>query len=452
MSTKFKIYLDGALQDTLEYADNPSSVTLSNLSPATEYELVAELYSGETLLDTDTASFKTIIEYETNVFYLKNETEEENVLTLAKIGTPKTTDLGYSLNDGSTWTEFDLTQETNTVTIPAAGRLYMRSSTGLSNDFLNHISIRCSQNFSAHGNIQCLKNYKDLNNLTLDVCDFAYLFSGANTLISAKYMYLPATTLAGSCYCDMFYNCSSLTEAPTLPATTLAGSCYSYMFYGCSSLTVVPELPATTLANYCYERMFKGCSALTEAPALPATTLSGSCYYQMFQDCTSLTEAPALPATTLAVSCYNNMFNGCTSLTAAPELPATTLAVSCYQQMFQGCTALTEAQTVLPATTLVETCYASMFRGCTALKAAPELPATTLTEKCYYYMFYNCRPLQRVTTHVTKWSTYNADYWLYLAGMSANNPTIYCPADSTIPSGTGSGIPEGWTRADLVTN
>jgi hypothetical protein len=74
---------------------------------------------------------------------------------------------------------------------------------------------------------------------------------------------LPATTLASDCYNGMFYNCRSLSTAPSiLPATTLATHCYYYMFYGCSSLTTAPELPATTLANNCYGSMFRGCSKL----------------------------------------------------------------------------------------------------------------------------------------------------------------------------------------------
>lgn len=41
----------------------------------------------------------------------------------------------------------------------------------------------------------------------------------------------------------MFYDCSSLTEAPALPATTLADSCYYEMFKGCSSLIVTETAP-----------------------------------------------------------------------------------------------------------------------------------------------------------------------------------------------------------------
>jgi hypothetical protein len=106
-------------------------------------------------------------------------------------------------------------------------------------------------------------------------------------------------------------------------------------------LTFAPELPATTLANSCYQDMFFNCTSLTTAPELPATTLKDSCYYGMFQYCTSLTTAPEiLPATTLANSCYGSMFDHCKSLATAPVLPATTLAEHCYDVMFFGCSKL----------------------------------------------------------------------------------------------------------------
>ena len=145
-------------------------------------------------------------------------------------------------------------------------------------------------------------------------------------------------TLAEGCYADMFYGCTSLTQAPALLATTLADYCYYYMFYGCTRLTQAPALPATTLANYCYQNVFQGCTSLTQAPALPVTRLANNCYENMFSGCTGLAQAPALPATTLATNCYDSMFSGCTGLTQAPALPATTLANYCYQYMFQGCT------------------------------------------------------------------------------------------------------------------
>ena len=46
-------------------------------------------------------------------------------------------------------------------------------------------------------------------------------------------------TLAVGCYSGMFYDCTSLTQAPVLPATTLADECYQGMFYNCTFLTSI---------------------------------------------------------------------------------------------------------------------------------------------------------------------------------------------------------------------
>ena len=256
-------------------------------------------------------------------------------------------------------------------------------------------NIGCTKDCYVYGNIMSF--VKRANFATADsVADYAFckLFYN-NTHIRNKVgaeLLLPATTLADSCYKDMFSGCTSLAVAPALPATTLARSCYESMFKNCAGLTSAPDLPATTLAGSCYRDMFSGCTSLAVAPALPATTLAGSCYWGMFDGCASLTSAPELPATTLASCCYWSMFSGCASLTVAPELPATTLAEYCYSGMFEGCASLTSAP-ALPATTLASWCYNSMFRGCTRLTSAPALPATTLAVRCYDSMFYGCTSL-----------------------------------------------------------
>ena len=172
---------------------------------------------------------------------------------------------------------------------------------------------------------------------------FTWLFAECHGLISSKNLVLPATDLTGTdeCYAYMFYNCTSMIDAPVLPATTLNSSCYNGMFYGCSSLKTAPELPAMTVYGGSYSYMFGGCTSLTTAPELPATTIYGRSYYYMFSGCTNLTKAPTiLPAMTLYTDCYSSMFAGCTSLTTAPILPATTLANYCYAYMFQNCISL----------------------------------------------------------------------------------------------------------------
>ena len=229
------------------------------------------------------------------------------------------------------------------------------------------------------------------------------------------------------------YNGSSKVESTTQYALSTA-------FRGCTSL----EYVCPTLLENVHYYSNGNCIA------------SGACYASMFRDCTSLTTAPELPATMLisgstSDGCYQYMFRDCTSLTTAPELPATTLAQNCYNGMFQDCKSLTTAPE-LPATTLKNNCYNNMFKDCTSLTAAPELPATTLASDCYDNMFYGCRNLQSVTTYATNWNTSSASNWLSGAGTSATNPTIYCPANSTIKNYTGSdsGIPAGWTQVDLT--
>lgn len=143
-------------------------------------------------------------------------------------------------------------------------------------------------------------------------------------------------TMGYGCYRQLFYNCTSLTQAPELPATTLSSECYLGMFSGCTALGRAPELPATTATSFCYMAMFSECRALTQAPALPAMTLATQCYSSMFSNCRALIHPPMLPATTLAINCYSSMFQSCYNLARIPVLPATTLANGCYRQMFEG--------------------------------------------------------------------------------------------------------------------
>lgn len=255
------------------------------------------------------------------------------------------------------------------------------------------------------------------------------------------------------CFRSLFFDCSSLTQAPELPATQLMEYCYDYMFSNCTNLVNAPKLPALTVVTRCYSNMFNGCSSLKNAPELPATGMTywdSSCYSDMFKKCTSLTVAPALPSLTLGWSCYSGMFSGCTSLVKAPALPSTSLKEYCYQNMFSGCTSLTEAPE-LPATTLSESCYKGMFSGCTNLKKAPVLPATALGLWCCYNdMFSDCEKLSEVTVSFTDWGKrtsksggpYIWDTEDWLSNVAPVGKFI-CPEE--LPEEFGPNrIPEGW--------
>ena len=280
---------------------------------------------------------------------------------------------------------------------------------------------------------------------TLTEYCYLYMFNECANLKIAPEI-LPATTLAEHCYDEMFCDCTSLTTTPVLPATDLtdAPSCYYRMFSDCSSLTTAPELPATTLSESCYNRMFEYCSSLTNVPVLPATTLVYNCYSEMFFYCTSLTTVPKnmLPATTLAEYCYGSMLSGCTSLKSVPDLPATTLVSNCYSWMFAGCTSLTTAQSVLPATTLADYCYEYMFQGCENLTSSPDLLAEDLYYGSYQYMFRSCSKLN----HVKCLAIHNIGYnytTQWLDGV-ASYGTFEKASDANWTRNSIHGIPEGW--------
>ena len=335
----------------------------------------------------------TALADEPDYFTITNTTDNAATVTWKKDSRTSNITLQYRI-DGGAWQEFSITSPTgNTIDLPAHTSIRFKGTQGTfsTGSTTGYYRVSCNQPHTASGDVTTLLDGVG-GAETVPAYAFSRLFYDDAELTSAKDLVLPATTLAKSCYYEMFFGCAGLTAAPALPATTLAQGCYNGMFRGCASLTAAPALPATTLADSCYYAMFGGCAGLTAAPALPAETMTSNCYFAMFKDCTGLTAAPALPAMTLAKSCYNDMFEGCTGLTAAPALPATTMANSCYGNMFQDCTGLTAAP-ALPATTLESSCYYHMFEGCTGLTAAPALPATALANSCYRYMFKGCTGL-----------------------------------------------------------
>ena len=297
--------------------------------------------------------------------------------------TPQYTNSGVTLQyslDGTSWTTI-----TSGATTPNANIIYFRGSATGTKSLYTFNTTTNSWTFSGATNLECNGKLDRLIQNTLgDDSDiliissycFAYIFNNVTSLIRVYDDFLPATTLAGSCYQQMFFNCTSLTTAPELPATTLARSCYYSMFYGCTGLTTVPELPAMTLQPNCYQAMFYGCTGLTTAPALPAMTLTNSCYYGMFYGCIGLTTAPILPATTLASSCYDRMFVNCTGLTTLPKLSTLALQPSCYYRMFYGCTKI-KVSTAL--TGIYDTAYRIPITGTgtTATDALTEMFTAT---------------------------------------------------------------------------
>ena len=180
--------------------------------------------------------------------------------------------------------------------------------------------------------------------------------------------------------------------------------------------------------------------------------LHGDCdyaYNYIFYSC-DIDDASELllAATTLGNYCYQSMFYSTYSISSLPKFPAKTLGIGSYMFMFYSCsTPVNVNQTIkLPATKLAKQCYYGMFWGYGEhhegnLKA--EISALTLSTNCFGNMFSNCKLLTYVRHSVIEWNTSNTGSWLY---GTKSGGTVECFENSTIPTGSASGIPTGWLK------
>lgn len=235
-------------------------------------------------------------------------------VTLTKNGTPTEVTLEYSLDNGSTWTEWVETNNVRSLVLIAGQTMHVRNtsetSTGFSTSSSNYYNFAFTADTYVGGNTDSL------------------LCKTPNNAVIVRY-----------CYYSLFFGCRYLLTAPQLPSTTIDVGCYRGMFQNCLELRTAPELPALVMKDDAYVNMFYQCISLTTPPQLPATKLANFCYQSMFQKCSSLTAPPQLPATKLAIFCYRNMFYQCSSLVIPVDfiLPATTLEDNSYASMFYGC-------------------------------------------------------------------------------------------------------------------
>ena len=284
---------------------------------------------------------------------LKFTALEAGTISLVNRGTNTTTtkpNLSYSKN-GSTWTEWDYSP----ISVTTGDKVYFKgvndsighlpNSDGTDNSSTFNETNRCN----ISGNIMSLlygDDYEGKTNLTGKDYVFEYLFcklSGElneSNIVDASGLILPSLDVPRYGYYHLFYNTSTLIEAPELPALSVGERGYASLFQGTSLTNYTYDLPAQTLSDNSYRSMFNSCNSLVSCGNILATEMSTyNCSY-MFKGCTSLTTAPELNANKLSSSCYDNMFNGCSSLTSSPYLPATKLVGKCYRQMFYGCSNL----------------------------------------------------------------------------------------------------------------
>lgn len=244
--------------------------------------------------------------------------EDNNGIGISRSGnSPGDKNMSYSLDNGVTWVDITLSNNTSISTINTGDKILFKGvNSCLSSSWDRYWRFSSSKNFKVYGNVMSLlfgnnftSNSEFTSGTTHNLCG---LFYGTTTLIDTSNLILPATTCTTGCYNGMFRGCTNLTTAPQLPGLYSATDCYSSMFEGCINLEVAPEINLTDMASACCKRMF--CMnrnskittpRMTKGPILRVATPATNCYEEMFKGNGNINEVTCL-ITTSNISCTNN--------------------------------------------------------------------------------------------------------------------------------------------------
>ena len=202
------------------------------------------------------------IDYSLEFFTLEAINNGEVIFTLGS-DVIDNNELYYSINGGEWQTakvEGGEGQDFTIASLSSNDRISFKANTSLVNGNGGFGTLKIDESFNAYGNIMSLLYGDDFQGqISLEGRQqpFYKLFKNS-MIVSAENLILPATTLANSCYQDMFSGCKLLTTAPQLLATTLASSCYSNMFQGCSNLNKITMLATNISASGCLYNWVSG--------------------------------------------------------------------------------------------------------------------------------------------------------------------------------------------------
>lgn len=162
----------------------------------------------------------------------------------------------YSVDDGSSWirtNNIDSTQiVVTTPTIPVNNNVLWRgvgSTLGSNSYSYSHFSS--TGRFDASGCIQSLYHLDDVNNTTIAKYKYAQLFYNCKTIINAKDLIIPSSTLDNICL-SMFRGCTNLLTAPVLSALVMVANCYREMYAECTSLIKIINFATSRYSTNAY--------------------------------------------------------------------------------------------------------------------------------------------------------------------------------------------------------
>lgn len=201
-------------------------------------------------------------------------------VTLTKNGTPTAVTLEYSLDNGSTWTEWTESGNVRTKTLTAGQVVHIRNTSPTSTSFSSGSSSFYQFSFDADthagGNIMSLL-CSDPSLATMTSYCFRSLFNGS---IKLQTVDMSGVTSISNYGCDaMFSGCKSLTTVEMRNVTSIDSYGCNSMFFNCTSLTTVDIRNVTSIGNGGCSNMCYGCTHLStviiDNPTMSSSSLSG---------------------------------------------------------------------------------------------------------------------------------------------------------------------------------
>ena len=269
------------------------------------------------------------------------------------------------------------------------------------------LTTKPSVNVNPNSNIY-LRGTNFKNNKSGSVINFTKDYTvGGNFMSLSNYATMSSvTTIDSNNYIQyVFYQQTHLVSAADLNfgnVTTIGTQGFYGVFQSCSYLITPPDFSnVTSIGSQGLNEVFKSCSSLITPPDFSSVTSIGdNGLYSAFSNCSSLTTGPDLSSvTSIGNNGLNNTFSNCSSLTTGPDLSnVTSIGTYCLYGAFQSCTKLSSA-------------------------TAPNVQDLTQNNVL--------------------------SSWLQNAGTQATGTKVVnVPTGATITTGSGSGIPSGWTRVD----
>lgn len=260
--------------ETFEVSGIADHIDITGLSAETSYYVRAYVVDdqGNRIDGENTMTFTTTAAGP-NYFYIQNMSNNSNMISLTKIGTPTTgTTLEYLLYESIGWVRcnYDSNNICHIELAPMgsmADKVYFRSSDGFSTSS-NYYNFSGTQNFIVGGDLTTLLDHE---NNTIDTIPNNGAFMG------------------------MFKN-STITDASLLDCSKIVHSSgnndFNTMFDGCAELLYACNFPNLTDATYnIFGECFKNCTSLIKGSIITNIISSTNWGLQnMYQNCYSLRE------------------------------------------------------------------------------------------------------------------------------------------------------------------